>query len=220
MLRSVLRIGRFGLAILSLGLSVLAVHASFSQEVRLGGQGASTIWVASNFARGCEATIARGVLEQDMETQLRGAGVAVSRVHTATLTADVDCVPAIANGRTVAVHECLELSHRVSSQSSARGTIATTWQKCQSYRCGKGTCEARARAELHGLVDAFLGEMPKSSPGKDPPAQPTAVKPSAADIPISGSNLPLSLAAIYYLLYVMTCIAVVIHWEYRKLRAH
>jgi hypothetical protein len=218
MRRLAFRTGRLGLAGLGLGLIVLSVHASFAQQVRPAGQpgGAPAIWVVSKLTGPCEPRIPRAVLQQDVEARLRGAGVAISRVHTATLMTNIDCTPVSALSRTVAVHACLELSERA---STAPRVTATRWKKCQSYACSNATCEARARSELRGLVDAFLVDIPPSdsSIAPAPPVLTTAGVPAPAP---PAFKLPLSPAALFYLLYVINCIAVVIRWEFCKLRAH
>ncbi len=223
-----LRTGRFGVAALRFGLSFLAVHASFGQEVHPASRPgeALTIWAASNVAPSCGDAIPRAALQQDVETQLRVAGIAVSRVHTAALTVDVDCVPVIARARTTgqAVHQCLDLSQRVSLPSPARGvTLATTWRKCQSYTCRNGQCEAKVRSGLRSLVDAFLTDIGQSNSASELPAQPIAAKlPAIGSLTVNAPvpKLTLTPVATFYLMYIMTCLAVLVRWEYCRPRVH
>lgn len=208
------------------GLSLLTANASFALEAHPANRPgeALKVWPTSNVAQSCGTAIPRTVLQQDVETQLRLAGIAVSRVHTAVLTADVDCVPVIARGRTtrIAVNQCLDLSQRVSSPSQVPGmTIGTTWRKCQSDTCGTGHCEAKVRSGLRGLVDAFITEFGKSNSAYELPAQPTAPTPPAIENLTATALAPNAAptpAAIFYLLYIMICTAVLVRWEYSKLR--
>src|SRR5690349_20660218 len=112
--------------------------------------------------------------------------------------------------RAMTVNECLSFAQNVPRQPGSRAAVAITWRNCQSFPCSNTTCAERIRTELRGLTDAFLTSRPEYGSAirpKPPSAEPNSL--ATVALPPTGGS-PLSLAAIYYLLYVITCIAVVI----------
>src|SRR5579862_4399781 len=141
---------------------------------------ALTVWLSSEIAPSCEASTVQASLQADMETQLRSAGITVSRVHAAALKNDADCVPVSTAGHTtMAVHQCLALSQGVSLAPEPRDvTLATTWRKCQSYTCAGQKCEALMRSQTRELVNAFIADHPAPSAPPAPPDNPAGTAPA------------------------------------------
>ncbi len=230
--------------VLRLGLSMVAPDASPAQDVRGSVTPVGrplTISVASNVAQSCAPSILGSVVQQDIEAQLRGAGISVSNVHNAGLATEVDCVPAMAGGRLtgISVHQCLSLSQSGPSPSQGHGvTLVTTWRKCQSYTCGKRNCAALIRSKLRSLVGAFLTDAPTINSAHDMLGQPARPRQQVSEtnlaarelstaerrssqatepIPYTPSTKPaLGPYVIYYLLYILMCLAVLALWEYWK----
>lgn len=207
---------RFGLGQFSRWAIALGLLLG-SNEIVLAQQ--SHLSVALQSGPGCGGAIPGTVLQQDTETQLRKAGIAVSRVHTAALNTDFDCVPVKAESRaaSLAVHQCLSLSQVVSMPTHSNGmTMATTWRQCESYTCSGRECQGYARTGQRGLVDAFLVEFreraAKPTQTAPAPAQPAAVPLQAgmADAPKPG----LRFTVVFYVAYILMCLAVLARWEW------
>ncbi len=227
----VFMMSRRGLSVLPFCIPLFAVCACSAQELRdLTGlpAGGLILSVTPNVATGCGTAIAGPVIQQDAEAQLRASGITVSKLHNAGLAADVDCVPVATAGRTTgtAVHQCLSLSQIVALPGQDRGvTLATTWRKCQSYPCAGRNCEAAIRSGQRNLVDAFLADL------RERAAQPTRPQPGAANMSrvpggapasafASALDVALSPAVLIYLLYIMTCLAVLGRWQHRRHQLH
>ncbi len=201
---------------------ILGIHASFGQDF-----GKSLISPAARLRMGVVTTIARGcstisssVLQQDAETRLRGAGVTVSSIHTVQLGIDLDCAAdtsGLRNARNL--QQCLRLSETVYAPSErGRVNVVTTWKQCQSYSCPRGQCEPLLRSGLNTLLDVFLNDIQKRRVHRDGPvpqkAQPEPQRPfSRASLPALDIN---TVRLIFYLLYIMTCLCVLLHWQLHK----
>ena len=178
--------------------------------------------VASQIGQSCGAAFTASALQQEAESQLRQAGIAVSRVHTGMLTTDLACVPLAAESgaRSMAVHQCLALSQAVSMPGQVNGvTSATTWRQCRQYTCSIRQCDANARSGQHDLVTAFLAEFreqftkPAQPASAAPPAQ-QAHPAEAAMVQIEVPRTTLKASVIIFGLYILTCVAVLIRWEW------
>jgi len=165
---------------------------------------ATNVSVSSHIGQGCGTAIAAPLLQRDIETQLRNAGIVVSRVHSAKLNTTLDCVPVSDQSRAagMAVHQCLALSQVVSVPSHAHGmTMATTWQQCQSYTCTGHHCSDYAQTSQRSLVDTFLAVEHERS----------------ANLPVHAASIavptpPLRVDQVFYGLYILTCLGLVVRW--------
>ena len=165
---------------------------------------ATNVSVTSQISHGCGTAIAAAMLQRDIETQLRNAGLVVSRVPSAKLTTNLDCVPVSDQSRSagMAVHQCLALSQVVSVPSQADAmTMATTWQQCQSYTCAGRHCADYAQTSQRSLVDTFLAVEHERS----------------ADLPVRAANIglagtPLRVDQVFYGLYILICLGLVVRW--------
>jgi hypothetical protein len=174
--------------------------------------------VAWKIAPACGANFPRAALRQDLEDGLRAGSIAVSRVHTASLTADINCQAG--GARSVPVQQCLSLSQAVAEASAANGLhLATTWRSCQSYVCGKQNCGQLARTTQHALVRQFIPAfgalMAASKPAGSPPEAGSGLA-GGTSIPVvyAGESKPVSkTGALFYLFYILTCIAVFARWQ-------
>jgi len=195
----------------ALGVTLLVGGTPLAaQEARLS--------AASQIGQGCGTAFSTFALQQDAETQLREAGIAVSRVHTAALATNLDCVP-VSGARAVAVHQCLGLSQVVSVPGQGSGvTMATTWRQCQQYTCAGKQCEALARGSQRNLLTAFLGDFREQFTKRAPAAPLAPVQASVAPDPgpvyLAIPRPVLKLSAVFYTLYILTCIAVLVRWEF------
>jgi len=198
---------------LALGAALLLLGGSplMAQEANLS--------VASQVGQGCGAAISTPALQQDVESQLREAGIGVSRVHSAALTTDVDCVPVYggASAGGVAVHLCLSLSQVVSMPSHSNGmAMATTWRQCQGYTCAGGQCGTYARTSQRGLVDAFLADFRARAARQGRSAE--SQRESGGQSPLQASfaappDLVSKLSVVFYALYIVTCLVVFVRWQ-------
>src|SRR5215813_4923961 len=149
-------------AMIRVGLIVLAAYVTWVPGFRASAFSVSSslsISAVSTVSPGCGTTISPIGLQQDLENQLRAEGIFVSRVHTASLVTDIDCVSrnSVRQRATLGVRQCLTLSQLASSRSQAIGvTFVKTWQKCDSYTCTTRKCGTTARSRLRSLASAFL----------------------------------------------------------------
>jgi hypothetical protein len=180
--------------------------------------------------------ISQAAVQGDVESQLRLSGIALSRVHTARLAAEVDCTPLVIGGRiaTIGVRQCLSISETVPAPSGVRGlTLATTWRKCGSLTCAGRRCQAVMESDLRGLVDVFISHFRELNAGPGLQAQAVegvtgVVKPQPVEpgLGSESSHVPtaisvastLKVANLYYTLYILTCLAVLGYWLYQKTR--
>ena len=222
---SAVRVSGFGtkpwVLALGLGLCILPVHTSFGQE-----RGKPLIplaaplrmSVASNVAQGCGGTVLPSVIQQDAEAQLRGVGVTVSNIHNAQLAIDVDCVAVTPSARStvVVVHQCLAFSELVSAPSNdGRAMLATTWRKCQSFTCGGAKCEPLVRSGLHTLINPFFSDFQERNSRNDLPIPQIRPQPQASVIPGEAPHRLVG-RVVFYLLYIMTCVTVLVYWQRRE----
>jgi hypothetical protein len=180
--------------------------------------------VGSNIGPGCGAAISPSAVQQDLEDQLRSAGLTVSKVHSARLSAEIDCVPVSGGAQkaNIAVHQCLALSQVVSRQEQGREAIlATTWRKCQAYTCGDRQCEVLARTGLRDLANLFVADSHQAVSMLEPlrsAAPPQATGTTAAGF---GTTTLISNAdTTYYVLYILACAVVFLTWQLRRRHAH
>ena len=175
--------------------------------------------VAWKIAPICGANFPSDVLRQDLEDQLRAASIVISRIHTAGLVADIDCEAAAA--RSVLVQQCLGLSQAVAEPSAANGLhLSTTWRNCQSYVCSKQNCGWFARGTQHALIDQFILTFRALRAKSKAPDLLPATESQLAE----GTSVPVVYAAIakpilkpsavFYMLYILTCIAVLARWQW------
>jgi hypothetical protein len=202
------------------GLLLAALNVSFGQH------GRPAIWVTAHTAPVCRPEIAGPIIQQEVEGRLRAADIVVSRVHTVTLSADVNCATVRSAGRKrpqIAIQQCIDLSQRVPSQSRTT-TLATIWRKCQSQTCSRDKCEAQAQAELGKLMDTFIADLSDLRIGYSPPSlaarSPVAPLPIPAAIAYRPPEKRTNAVVLYYVLYILACTAVLIRWEYIRTRAH
>jgi hypothetical protein len=180
--------------------------------------------LVSQIGTGCD-TLRPLALQQDSETRLRASGIATWRLSTSRLTAEFDCTPVAPASRTakLAIRHCLNLSELAAAPGHANGmTIATTWKQCQSYTCAGRQCAASASTAQVALVDGFLSDYRKRRAAQTPTPQPPAGhRDSVASLtpPYPGPVSPLlNPNVIFYLLYILLCIAVLARWEWARSR--
>ena len=199
-------------------LAVLSSTAQTNSEP----PGGRTLWVAARVARSCNGPVRDAAIQSAVEAQLREAGIAVSRVHTAVLSADVDCAWVTA-GRTttISVHQCLDLSQPVSIPAEGRReTLASTWRKCQSYTCTRTQCGTAALSQSRKLVEAFVADSPGPklaavlSPRPPAPAPP----PAEAAIYTPPTTLVRTAVASYYVIYIAACLTLLVRRRFLKPR--
>lgn len=205
---------------LGLALCILPLHSSFGQEH---GQplipiaAPFRISVAANVDQRCVGTIRPSVVQQDAETQLRGVGVTMSSIHNGQLAIDIYCAPVTPGSRktAVVVRECLDFSELVPAPANpGRPMSATTFRNCQSLVCRGTNCESLVGSGLHTLLNPFLKDLQdRNSRNNSPIAQiqtlpQTGVIPREAPQRIEGRS-------VFYLLYIMTCVTVLIYWQCR-----
>jgi hypothetical protein len=176
--------------------------------------------VAWKIAPTCGANFPSAILQQDLEDQLRAASIAVSRVHTAGLLADINCQAG--GARSVPVQQCLSLSQAVSEPSAANGLhLTTTWRNCQSYVCSRQNCGQFGRATQHALIGQFIPAFRELRAQRKAPDSPPASESRLAEgtsIPVvyAVSEPVLKPSVIFYMLYILTCIAVLARWQWCK----
>jgi hypothetical protein len=100
----------------------------------------------------------------------------------------------------------------VTLPSQARGALATTWRRCQSYTCAHGECGTSVLAGERDLVGVFISEFRARPPAETEPAV-AMVAPFAQR---AASSLSLGTKIIYYGFYIVACCAVLFRWEWRK----
>jgi hypothetical protein len=178
-----------------------------------------TLSVAIHAGKSCGTAIA-GV--EDTEARLRAAGFTVAKAHSATLLADIDCVPVNARPKSgeYAIQQCLALSEVVPAPTQSRGlAMATTWRQCKSFTCVGRRCDSSMRSGLHNLVDEFAVDLRERSK-----ARATAGPAPAASQPTFGTaeavtavqTLNPDNTKAYYVIYILTCIMVLFRWEWCK----
>jgi hypothetical protein len=169
-------------------------------------------------AQGCGATIPPSAIQHDAESQLRGVGVTVSNIHNAQLATDVYCAAITPGSRSTAVvvQECLGFSELVPAPSNhGRATFATTFRDCQSFKCRGAQCEPLARSRLHTLINSFLSDFQQRNSRNAYPASQIQPQPQANVIPGEASGRVAG-SSVFYLLYIMTCVTVLVYWQYRE----
>lgn len=217
-------------------LILLAAHGSYAQDLRpakLAGQ-SLTVAVTADIAQRCGNTISAPLI-QDVASELRRANISVAKVHNAELTTAIDCAPARAHNQRhhEAVQYCVGLSQVIAVPTApGRHTLATTWRQCGSTTCTTGTCDTLLRAEVHNLVTAVItdlhdtGNSASSGPAPRPPPATPAHEPTQAHADSIGSRNPMNLpvpltrSTVIYFLYIITCLGVLLQWEYRKYHVH
>jgi len=214
-------------AMLRVGLIVLAACVTWAPTFRasaFSGASSLSISAASTASPSCGATISAVGLQQDLETQLRARDIFVSRVHTASLVTDIDCISrnSARQRATLEVRQCLALSQLASSRSQAIGvTFVKTWQKCDSYTCTTRKCGTTARSRLRSLASAFLADFDATGSASDsvdtaqPAPQRLRIEREVHRDASSGGTIyriAPELVIVYYLLYLATCCAVMLRW--------
>jgi len=180
--------------------------------------------VGSSIGPGCGAAISPSAVQQGLQDQLRSAGFTVSKVHSARLSAEIDCVPVSAGAQkaNIAVHQCLALSQVVSRQEQGREAIqATTWRKCQAYTCGDRQCEVLARTGLRDLANLFVADSREAVSMLEPLR--SAAPPQATGTAVGGfgvTTLAANAETTYYALYIVLCAVVLLSWQFRRRHAH
>jgi hypothetical protein len=115
----------------------------------------------------------------------------------------------------------------VSVPSHANGmTLDTTWHQCFSYECAQGKCAAPAITAQRGLADAFIAylrDQPRSrstamaeTPQAPSPSEGVASAVTHATVN-TASKLVLNARPAFFLLYILTCLAVLARWEFTRL---
>jgi hypothetical protein len=186
---------------------------------------APTVSVGSNIGLACNAVISPAAVQQDLEHQLRSGGITVSKVHSARLSAEVDCVPVTAGAQkpSIAVHQCLALSQVVSRQEQGReAMLATTWRKCQAYTCDNRQCDVLVRTGLRDLANVFIADSHEAVSVLEPlrsaaPPRPAAESTAAG---FGGTSLLSKADTVYYVLYILACAIVFVMWQVRGRHAH
>ncbi|PWU04572.1 MAG: hypothetical protein C5B51_16420 [Terriglobia bacterium] len=200
----------------------LMAHGAYSQNlnpIRLVGS-SLIIQVTADIAPRCGNAIT-AALSQNIASQLQQANISVAKVHNAELTTAVECAPAHAhNQRHETLQYCVSLAQVIAVPTAPRQhTLTTTWRQCGMTTCTKGTCNDLVSAEVHRLVTAFITEV--KSPPRPPPTPRPADDATTAGDNISAKNpmarpMPLTRAGVVYLLYIITCLCVLLHWEYHR----
>jgi hypothetical protein len=222
---------------------LLVSGGSYAQDIRqpasLAGQ-SLTIAVTSDIAHSCGNTIPEPNIQQDVASQLRLANISIAKIHNAELSTEVDCTPARARSLRAreAVHYCVGLSQVIALPAAPRRhTLATTWRQCGSTTCTRGKCDALLRAEVRNLVTAFItylhatGNSASSGPGPrlpqgtaGPAGEPTQAyasnNNSDASHQLADFPVPMTRSTVIYSLYILTCLGVLLQWEFRKHPLH
>jgi hypothetical protein len=173
--------------------------------------------VGSRIGLSCGDAVTTTGLQQNLEETLRGASIGVSRVHTAGVSAELDCKPRTAS---LSVTQCLNLWQPVANSSAANGLhLATTWRSCEVYNCPRSQCGQTAIAMQHTLAGRFIDEFRQRSvlPNLGVPPLP---HPSLHTVPLIasasgdavGPALLLDLRVIIWALYILVCMAVLLRW--------
>ena len=212
---------------LRVGICFLALYASSGQERRSTLASASLrLSSASHVANSCAAVFSPSTVQEAIDVHLRDAGIVVSRVHTAQLAADVDCVAVGARGRNsaIAVQQCLGYSELVSAPSRKSGvTLANTWRKCQSFVCSGGRCEPSMRAGISTLMSSFLTDFERSTktsglaaPPPEGRIQVPAVLPSFTGNLVQRAVVSGRATVAFYSLYILACMVLMLYWQFRS----
>ncbi len=226
---SAVRVSGFGskpcVLVLGLGLCVciLPAHPSSPQErgKRLMPLAAPlSMSIVSDVAQRCGGAIPPSVIQDAAQAQLRGAGVTVSNIHNAQLAIDVFCAAVNPGSRntSVIVRECLGFSELAPAPSNhGRTMFATTWRECQSFTCGGARCESVVRSGLHTIIDKFLSDFQERNFGKNLPIQQIRPQPQTNVIHAEAPERVDGRSA-FYLLYIATCVIVLVSWQCREHR--
>ena len=225
------------IAVVRIGLSVLVTQVGWGLGLQASSSSVASslsLSAASKVSPSCGSTIPTMRLQQDLEAQLRSGGISVSRVHTANLVTDIDCVSRNTvrrQGATVGVRQCLALSQIVSPPSQTNSvSLVTAWQKCDSYNCATRKCGTIARSRLHTLASAFIADLYATGSASSSVvhfAQPElprlAIAREEYRDPHSGSRvyqIAPELIVAYYVSYLATCCAVMLRWLQRQHQFH
>jgi hypothetical protein len=205
---------------LTLTLSICAICVT----PQLAAAPANTIVMStgSNIGAGCGAAVSQAAVQQDLEQQLRTAGMAVSKVHSAQLLAEIDCLP-VASATGLAIHQCLSLTQVVSPRAQGgEAILATTWRKCQAYTCGTRQCDALVRTGMRDLANVFIADSPNAPPASEPVPPRALSGPGAvtAVATFAGTSILSRADAIYYVLYILACGVVFVRWQLSSRHAH
>jgi hypothetical protein len=125
----------------------------------------------------------------------------------------------------MAVHQCLTLDQPVALPShTSRMALATTWRKCDSYTCAGRKCQVAALSQLRAQETAFMSDLPALNSvaramlhaGPPPPAAHRMAHQDRRDIPSAFTiyRINPNLVAAYYLVYMVTCCAVMVRWQW------
>jgi hypothetical protein len=209
---------------------VLLVAHGYAQERPLASLAgtALTLAVTADIAQRCANTIT-APLTQDVAAQLRQANLNVAKIHNAELTTTVDCAPMRGHNQR-AVQYCVGLSQVTSVPTAPRShTLTTTWRQCGATNCTRRTCDAQLRDDVHHLVTAFINDLQDASKrtASNPAPRPAILAPAHAPTqahtdnagsrnPMTDLTLPITRAGVIYLLYIITCLGVLLQWEYRR----
>jgi len=153
---------------------------------------------------------------------------------------NIECIAPVNSTRKQdrAVRECIELFEIVSGPSlQSRAALARTWTKCSSYDCAAGRCDFAVRDQTRILIDEFVAIFSGRN-SRNPALITNNRKQTDADLrspvgdtrfsehdPPSGSTLLLAkysgpemrtISLLFYPLYIMTCTAVLLFWQFRK----
>jgi hypothetical protein len=222
--------------IVPLGLalfSTISLHGQIRPDPVSFGPGL-TVSFATNIAPSCRTAIISPRPAYDVESELRSAGIKVSRAYNAALTREADCIPlgALSPKTSIVVHQCLALREVVSLSSQARGVqMAVTWQKCESLTCPHWTCDAKAGRSFGNLLEAFLTVVRRRDPDSHPsyrsefvnPVKPEQAKrapsPKLTSLQIDTPTVPSrTTVTTFYVAYILTCLALLVYWEFRRVR--
>src|SRR5262245_47902018 len=179
------------IVVAAVGLAILPVHLCVGQERGTSSVAARPplrISVIAN-VKNCGEAIRPVDVQNEATTRLQGSGITVSSIHNAQLALDVECVAVTpdAEGSSLAVHHCLSFSELVISPAkNGHPTLPTTWRKCQSYTCGRATCQATARSRSGFLIYLFLGGFRATGNGSLRRGDPVPV----SSAPVKASTQP------------------------------
>jgi len=176
---------------------------------------ASRLSVTSAVGKACGQSLPAAALQQDLEAQLHGAGIATSRVHNAGLSADFECVPVESNAAagSLAVHQCLSLAQVVSVPATSSGMkLATTWRNCQQYTCRGSSCATFARTGQRSLFDEFLTAYRDLNATREAPPSPVQTASIGPTFHVEVSRPVYVFSLVFYLVYILTCLMLLVRW--------
>jgi hypothetical protein len=203
--------------ILGLGLCLFRVPPVSGQST--GSSLASLrVLVTSNVARGCGSGILSSAIQEAAAVRLTYVGMTVSNIHNARLSLDLDCaaIAPIHGNKSMAVQECLTFYNFV-SPNAARPAFTSSWRRCRSYTCDR-KCEAVAERNEARLIGDFLGDLWERSPDSMPPRKnqgpsvTMAASNSFQDVSPPGSTTRSTVLGAY----ILTCISVLVYWQFRN----